>query len=472
MREHQYKLKIPETLDIGLRNRFFFIILTTLILSAIGINLVHVKFFKSQRLKLIDSQIIESSNLLLQSEDFKLAAQKTDAVEESISRVLKGTRIGKVFMIRDLKSNIVYQSFNVSLLQAEIPVSPEWFTFETATEYIRVRNIQLPGNSSRILQVGLVLDRNFLDWEIIDVRVINYVSGIVLSLFLASVLLTLVLLSPLRLLITHLKDATSNLVNMRDVRPLPKRLLRYTHGFWAKSDEFSALLETVQKLINRINSNYKLTRSWTLQMAHELKTPLAIMRAETDSKSKLNLLPTGYSQDVLKEIEQMSEIITQFLEWAELENAQIQKDLHALRIKSVVKNVAARLEKISPHRIKLHLNSDFSVFANPAHLDQLITNLVTNSLKFSSSSQHVEIITSEQTLVVKDFGPGISKEVIERLGEPFNVGTFEGSEETGNGLGLAWVLTVVKLYQWEIALDSQPTGTTVAVKFPKEDHEV
>lgn len=452
-----------------MRNRFFFIILTTLILAAIGINLVHVKFFESQRLKLIDTQITESSTLLLQSEEFNTAVQKTEAIEDTISRVLKGNRIGKVFILRDPSSAILYQSFNAGLLNVEIPVSPEWIALETETEYIRVRNIQLSGNDLRILQVGLVLDRNFLNWQIIDSQVINYVSGIVISLFIASVFLTLILLSPLRILISHLKDATSNLINMRDVHSLPKNLLRFRHGFWAKSDEFSGLLDTIQKLIDRINSNYKLTRSWTLQMAHELKTPLAIIRAETDSRMKANLLPVTYSQDVLKEVEQMSEIISQFLNWAELENSQIQKDLHALRIKSVVKNVAARLDKISSQRIRLFLNSDFSVFANPAHLDQLILNLVTNALKFSPDSREVDLIISEQTISVRDSGPGIPKEVSERLGEPFNVGSYEGSQKTGNGLGLAWVFTVAKLYQWNFELKSNPDGTTATIRFPKEE---
>lgn len=452
-----------------MRNRFFFIILTTLILSAVGINLVHVKFFKSQRLNLIDTQITESSNLLLESDEFKMAVQKTGAIEDAISKVLMGTRIGKVFILRDSNSAIVYQSFNVGLLRVEIPVTPEWVALETETEYIRVRNIPLPGKNSRVLQVGLVLDRNFLNWEIIDSRVFNYVSGIVITLFFASVILTLVLLSPLRLLISHLRDATSNLVNMQDVRPLPKRLLKYTHGFWAKSDEFSGLLETVQRLIDRINLNYKLTRSWTLQMAHELKTPLAIIRAETDSRVKANLLPSAYAEDILQEVEQMTDIISQFLNWAELENSQVQNDLHALRIKSVVQSVAARLDKISSQRIRLSLNHDFSVFANPAHLDQLIMNLVTNALKFSSDSQDIDLVISDHALTIRDSGPGLPKEVTERLGEPFNVGFHDGNQRTGNGLGLAWVLTVAKLYQWNFEIKSQPTGTSATVKFPKED---
>ncbi|MGZ5280511.1 MAG: sensor histidine kinase, partial [Pseudobdellovibrionaceae bacterium] len=430
-----------------MRNRFFFIILTTLILAAVGINLIHIKFFQSQRLKLIDKQITESSKELLESEELKKAFSTPSKIDDVISKVLKGSRIGKAFILRDPNGKIIYESFNFRLLNAELPIQPEWVTVETDTEFVRVRNLTMPGPKPLVMQVSLVLDRNFINWEIVDSRVILYVTGVVLTLFIASVLLTLILLSPLRLLIEHLKGATSKLVNLLDVEPLPKRLAKYTRGFWAQSDEFSALLSTVQKLIDRINLNYKLTRSWTLQMAHELKTPLAIMRAETESNAKAELIPRSYSGSVIKEIQQMSDIISQFLEWAELENSQVQKDLHALRMKSFVKTVVSRLDKISPGRIQTELKNDFPVFANPIHLDQLISNLITNALKFSPSSQPVHLIVSEHSMFVKDHGPGVPKEVLERLGEPFNIGASDEGR-SGNGLGLAWVVTVAKLYQW------------------------
>ncbi|MGE3388277.1 MAG: sensor histidine kinase [Bdellovibrionales bacterium] len=450
-----------------MRNRFFFIILAALILAAIGINLVHVHFFKSQRLKLIDRQIAESSTALLKSEEFNSSVKNLTSVEDAISKVLQGTRIGKVFVLRDVSGKIVYQSFNVGLLKTDLPIHPEWVAAETDTEYIRIRNVLLP-KRKLILQVGLVLDQNFLDWEILDNRVINYVAGIVIALFIASVLITLVLLAPLRLLIGHLKEATANLVNLKDVSPLPKRLARYAHDFWAKPDEFSGLLNTVQKLIDRINLNYKLTRSWTLQMAHELKTPLAIMRVETESKKKEALLPEVYARDILGEVHRMTEIIGQFLDWAELENSQLQKDLHALRVRSAVKSVAARLEKISPERIQLRLDADFSIFANPGHLDQLITNLVTNALKFSPHDSKVELILSQHSLIVKDRGPGIPLEVRERIGQPFNVGTYDATGTTGNGLGLAWVSAVAKLYLWEFHMHSDASGTEAHIRFPQE----
>lgn len=438
-------------------------------MAAVGINSVHIYFFKNQRLKLIDRQITESSTLLLDSAEFNTSVKKLTSVEDVITNVLQGARIGKVFVLKNLDNKIIYQSFNVGLLKADLPIQPEWVTVEANDEFVRIKNVKLPGKDHLVLQVGLVLNQNFLNWEIVDARVVGYVSFIVFALFVIAVFLTLVLLSPLRLLIAYLNEATSNLTNMKDVRELPKDLIRSSSGYWARADEFSSLLSTVQKLIDRINLNYKLTRSWTSQMAHELKTPLAIIKLETEAKRKENLLGDQYSKDILEEVKQMTEIISQFLDWAELESSQGQKDLHAIRIKSIVKNVALRLEKMSSMRLELNLSSDFSVFANPSHLDQLIANLITNAIKFSPATEKVEVILSENFLMIKDFGVGLPKKVMERLGQPFNVGTCEDKSASGNGLGLAWVSTVAKLYQWSFEIKSSNAGAVAIVYFPKEE---
>jgi two-component system sensor histidine kinase QseC len=450
-----------------LRNRFFFIILATLIFSAVGIHFVHVNFFKSQRLKRIDRQIAEASTSLVESPQFRQAVKGHEPIDGVISKVLMGGRIGKVFMLRNEEKKILFQSFNAGLLKAEIPTRPEWVTVETENEYVRVRNLPLPGVRHRTLQVGLVVDRNFLYWEIIDSPVVFYVAGIVAAMFCASVILTIILLSPLRLLTGHLNDATSGLGHLKGLQPLPNRLARHGRGFWAKSDEFSNLLHTIQKLIDRINLNYRLTRTWTSQIAHELKTPLAIVRAETEGKKKAGLIPVRYANDIVGEIQRMSETISQFLDWAELENSQLQRDLHALRMRSVVKVTGERLDKISPGRIRLQLDSDFPVFANPIHVDQLISNLVTNALKFSPEAAAVDLILRDRRLIVRDSGSGLPGEVKERLGEPFNVGA-NSRGKTGNGLGLAWVSTVAKLYQWNFEVRSDSSGTEAAVQFPVE----
>lgn len=429
-------------------------------------NWIAIYFFKNQRLELIDEQIDRGTRILSESGKFKEAASTLKGLETVISEVMGSERIGKVFLIRDRGDRILFQSGNMDLLQTELPTSPQWVTIQAKDQYVRIFNTPL--SSSRLLQVGLVLDHNFVNWSIVNTETVVFITALVIVLFVIAVLLTIVLLSPIRLLNSHLVRATSDLSNLKDVNPLPSTLLRFTEGFWSRSDEFASLIATVERLISRINLNYKLTRSWTLQMAHELKTPLAIVRAETEAERKGGKVPERFAGVLLSEVDWMSETITQFLTWAELENSRPQKTLHVLKVGSVVASVRERLETICKQRIKVDVRGDVSVAASPGHLDQLVTNLLSNACKFAPDDSEITVSVANRRLTVRDRGPGIPPEVLERFGEPFNVGSGKSARRMkGNGLGLAWVKTVSKLYGWRLTIESSSTGTEIGVEFPE-----
>lgn len=437
----------------------------TLLLAAVTFNSVTSYFFKHERLRLIDEQIDKVSNALIASEEFRNGLElHPEEMDRLITSILGPARLGKVYVLRDQTGAILHESFNVALLQTELPIDKEWITVAAKEQYVRIHNAKILPN--RILQVGLVLDNNFVDWKIYDSRTISLMILLAIGLFGIAAALTLILISPVRLLNIHLTNATSDLKNLKDVNRLPDELIRFRHSFWAESDEFSNLIATVQKLIDRINRNYKLTRSWSLQMAHELKTPLAIIRSETESRK--DLLPPAFTSTVLKEIDWTSDTITQFLSWAELENSQAHKTLHIQKMGLVVQRAKDRLEKLGPLRIQVTIEKDFSVASSPGHLDQLVSNLLTNAMKFSPNDSPVEILIRSNLLVVRDRGPGIADAIIERIGEPFNIGnTKTHTGLKGTGLGLAWVATVAKLYGWRLAIDSGHEGTEITLRFPE-----
>lgn len=421
-------------------------------------------FFRNERLHLIDQQIDRVLQALITSEEFKSSLSlPSEEMDRLITSILGPARIGKVYILRDNTGAILYESFNVALLQTELPINKEWITVAAKDQYVRIHNARITPN--RILQVGLLLDTNFVNWSIYDSRTVSLMFLLAVGLFGISAALTLILISPVRLLNVHLTNATADLKNLKDVDRLPDELLRFRNSFWAEADEFSNLIATVQKLIDRINRNYKLTRAWSLQMAHELKTPLAIIRSETESRAAS--LPPGFAPTILKEIDWTSDTITQFLSWAELENSNPHKTLHILRVGSIVQKTRDRLEKLGPQRLKIQIEQDFSVASSPGHLDQLVSNLLTNAIKFSPPDKPVEVIVKARKLLIRDKGPGIDDAIIERIGEPFNTGNMKSHTGLkGTGLGLAWVATVAKLYGWTLAIKSCPDGTEISVTFP------
>lgn len=460
---------MPDIGGTGLKIRLFTIILLSLICSVLGVNFVHTYFYKTQRLKLIDSQILDASNLLLNSKVFNSSLKSKKHIDEAISLTLKGSKIGKIFVINDSNNQIVFESINVSLLEKTLPTEPEWVTIETKSEFVRIRNVNLD-KRKLILQVGQVLDRNFIDWEIIDTRLILYIMGFVLVLSGISFFLTFIVMSPLNSLITHMTLITKDLVFLRNVKPLPTKLLKSTEAIWKTSNEVKLLLNSVQVLIDRINTNNRLTKGWTQQMAHELKTPLAIIRAEAMSINNLTLEHS--TSEIVKEVDNTAEMISQFLTWASIESSGIPSDIHSVRVSPLLSSIKTRLNKIYSDRISINTQlkeSDFLIFANPIHIELVLTNLIENALKYSVANSVVEIALNDNIVSITNTGSEIPKDVLDRFGQPFNLGPRNEKNKIGYGLGLATVASIIKIYNWKITFKRiEVNKTKVSVLFPTE----
>lgn len=452
--------------------RLFTIILFSLICSVIGVNFVHTYFYKTQRLKLIDSQILDSSNILLNSEEFSSSLKNKEHIDEAISLALKGSKIGKIFVITDSNSQIIFESINVSLLEKALPTEPEWITIESGNEFVRIRNVKL-NKRKLILQVGLVLDRNFINWEIVDARLVFYIIGLVFVLTAISFFLTFISMSPLNSLTAHMSLITKDLVFLRNIKPLPTKLLKSTEAIWKTSNEIKILLTSVQTLIDRINTNNRLTKGWTQQMAHELKTPLAIIRAEAKSINNTNIDQSTI--EIVKEVDTAAEMISQFLTWASIESSGVPSDIHSVRISPLILSIKTRLNKVYFDRLVISnqpKESDFLIFANPIHIELVLTNLIENALKYSIAKSSVEIILGPNTVSIINLGSEIPKDVLDRFGQPFNQGPTDEKPKIGYGLGLATVASIIKIYNWKIKFERiEKRKTKITVFFPQELEE-
>jgi two-component system sensor histidine kinase QseC len=89
-------------------------------------------------------------------------------------------------------------------------------------------------------------------------------------------------------------------------------------------------------------------------------------------------------------------------------------------------------------------------------------------LNYSSADSKVTIETFDSFLRVTDTGSGIPDEVLARIGQPFNCGPqLPQLKHKRSGLGLAWINTITKIYNWNLAIQSGHSGTTITIKFTK-----
>lgn len=210
-------------------------------------------------------------------------------------------------------------------------------------------------------------------------------------------------------------------------------------------------------------------------VAHELKTPLAVIKTQIDVLNDLKSKDIEDYRSTLNTVEssvrKMNALIDALLDSIQVETAGLD-DQVALDI--VVTDV---LEDLNPIAMKkqIKLNGDLpSVVRIPGNevlVYRAIYNIVENAIKYSPENTNVDVSLkqdkNELTLTIKDQGVGIAPENIDLIFEPFyRVSSAQKTE--GFGLGLAMAKSFLKMHGASITIESLPNqGSTFILKFPK-----
>lgn len=448
-----------------MRLRFFLISLGFLLVTAFSITSLLAFYYRSERLSFLDDQIRETATSIVDSRLSEIRNYDYSEANRIISDELGPDRIGKFFIIRTDEGKVLFQTESVRLLNINIPRSPTWVSIDHDDRLIRILNLKLPRVPNRTLQVGLITDSNFIFWRTLTTTTMSWIAGLLGVLLVITWTLSRTLFAPVKRVGDYLRDAQTALELAKDVPPLPTDLLSYTkeRGL-AKYDEFTSLVNGIQQLGKRINLNTKFTRSWTFQMAHELKTPLTILNRDIEDLAVKHRFDDKESADINVSMRRISNTITNFLNWADVASTGTPTNLHVFRIQSILPELSLGWRKLFNDRLIIEADVDFQVMSNPFHLSQLVDNLVVNALKYSEGSVRLSFKT--QQIVITDEGPGIPQDVLDRVGSPFNKGPSTGPGETGSGLGLAWVKTIADLYSWKMKIHSNEHGTRIELNFP------
>lgn len=420
-------------------------------------------FYQSERIAFLDDQIREIATAIVDSELSDLKTYDYRTANALISEELGPDRVGKFFIVRNSKDEILFQTDNIALLEVGIPRDPRWLTIEKDEVLIRVLNLSLPKFPNRTLQVGAITDSNFIFWQTLNYRVQLMILAIFLLVVTMTWLLSASLFAPLRRLDVFLQQAVKS---MESGKEIPGLIIADGKRLPLKNkDEFRRVIEGISQLVHRINLNNKFTKSWTHQMIHEVKTPLTILNREVEFLSDKYKWSPSETEAVLGQTKKISVIITNFLNWAEAAATDRPENLHVIRAGTRVQNLAHSWGRWIDGRLQIEAQNDFEVLCNPEQFDQLVENIVTNALKYSKDLVKVSVL--DHQIRIQDSGPGLPQEVLERMGTPFNRGPKTQQLETGTGLGLAWVKTISDLYAWSLKIESSKGGVTVLVGFPE-----
>jgi two-component system sensor histidine kinase TctE len=217
--------------------------------------------------------------------------------------------------------------------------------------------------------------------------------------------------------------------------------------------EVLPLVQAVNSSLERLERDYQAQRDFTAHAAHELRTPLAVLRAQLEAR-----LTPADMREVAQEIDGLARLIEQLLCLAQLDSdtafPAAPLDAYACAIE-VARDVAP-LALAKNHRISAE-SSDRQVhtFANATLLRQVFRNLIENAIQHTPPGTAITVSAAgASTVMVSDDGPGIAAADRDHIFERFRRGATAGG--TGAGLGLAVARRILERMGGELVLD--PAG--------------
>ena len=218
-------------------------------------------------------------------------------------------------------------------------------------------------------------------------------------------------------------------------------------------------------------------------VTHDLRTPLASIKAsattllqeglELDPELRLDLLRT-----VVEETDRLNRLIGNIIELARVRAGALVPSKEPTALDEVVESVLHRMQPVLGRvRVRTLLRDAPDVEADPVQIDQVVSNLLENAVKFSPPGGEVVVSTAAWhagvQVRVADHGPGIAVDDRDRVFEAFATVGASGPDEAGrSGLGLAIAKAIVLAHGGRIWIEGVPAGgTAVVFELPVADPE-
>ena len=310
-------------------------------------------------------------------------------------------------------------------------------------------------------QLSNPADQNFAREQERSIYVIAAVALIIAALI--SAVLARQLTRPIRALASGARSITAGRYDTR---------IPAAHG-----DELGDLAGDFNQLAETLEKNRLSRQRWVADIAHELRTPLAILRGELDAiEDGVRPFDATTRKSLQAEVARLTNLVGDLHDLSVydegvLEYQSERVDIGAL-LGAVLENAENRLQDAGIELTRQLPNETANVLADPTRLEQLFTNLLENTVRYTDSPGSLHVVCTVDSKMVDlqfaDSAPGVPDRSLGQLFDRlFRVNTSRSRDSGGSGLGLSICKAIVDAHGGTIqAMNSDAGGLLIRVRLP------
>lgn len=243
-----------------------------------------------------------------------------------------------------------------------------------------------------------------------------------------------------------------------------------------KLDYLDVMIMDFNRMVEELGSIETLKTDFFSNVSHEIKTPIAVVLNSAEMLKDTSLSAEeqqAYVDTIIQSSKKLSALITNILKLNKLEKQNIQPVMEEYDLCEQLCQCAFQLENLWEEKeieFEAELEERAMIHGDESLLELVWINLLTNALKYTERGGAVKIVqTSDKngvTVSVSDTGCGMSKETMKHIFDKFYQGDTSHSM-SGNGLGLALALRIVRMLEGSIEVESElGKGSTFTVRLP------
>lgn len=448
----------------SLRTRLLVLYLGAMALSASVVGLGVLVFARSFGEHLLASSVVNYTEAIAQHVQFDSSGRPTGLDETKIERwIFTSLREEVALRIVDAQGRVIYPQGS-----GESALAPEGSSFDPARRgFVITRgSAQMHAATAPVpLPQGQSGQPTwYLQFALSDRLALQVRQGVGLPALLRGIGITAAVFLVVFLVTTHftLRRALAPLRDAsQEARRITPRTLDARLATQGLPSEIEPLVEAFNRALERLQQGFRTQQEFLASAAHELKTPLALIRAQVELGS-----PEQRDPNVIHDVDRMARQIQQLLMLAEASEPQ-NYEIEPIDPRATIHEVFDYMARIADRRtvhLYLRMDEEIGVWnADRGALFTLLKNLLENAIQHSPPGGFVTLRVQPGGFVVADEGPGVPAEHMAKIFERF----WRSAErrDEGAGLGLAICREIAAAHQWQLEARPGAVGLELHVRF-------